>query len=314
VACAARAAALGLDVALCADPAALRTAWAGKVHAHFGFPEGVSGRALLERALMQAETAGAELCEGAVQSVRARPEGTFDVRVRTGAASEPPLALVARAVVLADEPPDLPADAAVALAKAGIAPPAALASEEADLIGRRVVALVDGPRGAEAALDAARLTLGLAVVASGTAVAADATGTTPAGVEEGARKEDGLGEEVRARYAEAGVPLHEAAIVGAEATPEGGLAALLLDGGVRLECDGALVLAERRASVALGESLGVAVSDGGVTCDAAGRTALEGCWVVDGAAPWRPLAEAEAAGARVALGLWSAARKAKTGS
>ena len=313
MACAARAAALGLDVALCADPAALRTAWAGKVHAHFGFPEGVSGRALLERALMQAETAGAELCEGAVQSVRARPEGTFDVRVRTGVGSEPPLALVARAVVLADEPPDLPHDAAAALAKAGIAPPAALVSEEADLIGKRVVALVEGPRGAAAALEAARLSVGLVVVAPAAGATPATAGATSDGADAGAETRV-VDEVTRARAAEAGVALHEATITGAEAAPDGGLAALLLDGGVRLECDGALVLSERRASVALGESLGVEVANGEVACDAAGRTALEGCWVVDGATTWRPLAEAEAAGARVALGLWSAARKAKTGS
>jgi len=297
LACAVRAAMFGLDVALCADPVSLRSWWAGKVHPHFAFPEGVSGRALLERGVAQAEAAGAELLEGAAQSARLRDDGTFDVRARIGAESEAPLAFSSRCIVLADEPPDVPEEVAGLLAPAGIAPPDAFAADEAELVGRRVLAFADGPAGVRAALEAARLAARLTILLP--VAAPDPT------------------DALRQRIDAAGARLVRGSAAALEGRASGvdgaagatALVAVRLDDEERIELDRAIVASERRASVLLGGALGLEDTLGWIAGDGGGRTAVQGCWIADAGPPWRALAEAEHAGARVALDVWTVLRR-----
>ena len=288
LACAIRAARYGLDVTLSSDPAGLWSYWAGKVHTHFGFPDGISGRALLERARAQAESLGVEILEAEALSAEARGDNAFQVQMQTR--GDGPEAVNARFLVLADALRDVPEDIAIALARARIPATAAFVSDEIDLLGKRIVVFVDGPGGLRTALELA-------------AFAEAVTAVVPPGA---------CDEIMRDRLDAAGVAVteDEVAEFGGD---DGGLTNVAFANAGRIECDAGFVALEPSVVTTLARNLGLETNDGRIKADERCRTSVAGCYRVGGTSHWRALTEAEAEGARAALDIWRRTRRLRLG-
>ncbi|WP_165187443.1 NAD(P)/FAD-dependent oxidoreductase [Caulobacter soli] len=127
------------------DGGASRAAWIPTTHNHPGFPDGVSGEALLDLQRRHALRYGARIQAGAVEALAVEPDG-FTLTVD----GEP---LRARTVLLAcgveDNAPDLPdVDAAVRRTLLRICP----ICDGFEVTGQRVGVIGHGPLGAREAL------------------------------------------------------------------------------------------------------------------------------------------------------------------
>lgn len=96
----------GLSAGLCSASEGLRTAILGEhlggqagtsslIENYFGFPEGISGPALTERARRQAEKFGADIIPCSVESVTRDDAGTFHIKTASGSIT------LARSVIVA---------------------------------------------------------------------------------------------------------------------------------------------------------------------------------------------------------------------
>jgi thioredoxin reductase len=268
--CAIRCARYGLETALVADPSDFHRAWAGKVHRLLAFPDGVSGRALLERSLLQAEREGIRIVEGRAIALRAAGPERFEAEVCAGGEDGPSHTEGTRFVVLGDDVPEAPEPLLALLAETHLAPAEAVAFDAADFIGRQVVVVAEAPEAAGTIAAVARL----AEVA--VAIVPDAGRIEPA-VRSGL---DGLGVEVKDSQ------------VAAVRAGDGKLRALVLETGEEIRCELVYPVRADTPAARLARSLGLTTKAGYVEVDPRRRTRIDGCYAVGNPAPGRDAAVA----------------------